>query len=881
MNRIETNDDPVESKVVVDKPLQRPTSVGSVSQKMIDTTDCEDNEKYHHSLVSWFALAYFIIYFLRFFSIFTYLPASLKLPLAGFMFCMGPGLALYTLLNFFRKSQFPYLTLFVLSCSLGLTFNFLTNVVVFLVEPSLPYLTEVYLATVGVIYGCILFYWKSSGVPLFTTFITVDRRTLGFIILGTVSIFYCLSVKVPAGLYVEELIVLRKLFENSQISPTNIAFWKGEYTTYFFVPFYLFLAMSAQFSGIDVLEIAEGMWPFTASISLLCLAAIVRHLAGQWLTVGVLVVMGLVHSLFLNQPMSSELTVFAPFPDRYALASGVLIPLVLVHFLIHMDHSRINIPAFVGLVYLIVEMTFIHARETLFFIGIVLIYSFIKAFDFKRNKRDLVRIFSLLCIVAAILFIYRYVNLGLQPSLDGYVSRMRDDMWMHFWRGLNSHGWLSLFGIPQFHTSQYWDSYQYATYFSHGRSFPGYGFVPLVICFLPLYVLAVERPSLLLAPAAIAALGLFSLFQGLHLLVGIAVGAPFIFEIFSVLFLLAAIVFADMTRMLGAIALLPPENKFSWIRKNLFRIVFVVLFFEFMVNIQPGYATGSLPLEILFYIVTLGCVAVRARMLRHTEQTEKSAQVPLSKGPSGGMKDLWSVFNMPGRVALVAGILAPKKKHAFLAFSIGIFMTGISFAFQQSDSQESEKIRYASRVEKAMDLGEIYNNLNRLHLFYHSRYHDWRLPASVIAYIRNEIPPLQTWFGGHTLPVLVVSNQYAPLLSFSGKISIGFSANIFFLDHLYGEGAAARRFEKEIHPQSDFTYYLSSGVDSDKLFQLLQGYNVEWILTRPEEKETIEYLIETRPEIRSALELVFEAEGFKIFRFNFSTGKREIQIAHN
>ncbi len=824
------------------------------------------SERFHYSLVSWFALGFYLIYLLKISSAYSFLPVSLKIPLAGFMFCMGPGLALYTLLCLFRKSQFPFLTLFVLSCSLGLTFNFLANIVVFIFEPSLPLLTEVYLITVGILYGLILFYWKLSGIPLFEPIVTVNRRTLIFLVLGVFSIFYGLSLKTPTGLYVEELIILRKIFENPQITTTNIAFWKGEYTTYFFVPFYLLLAMSAQFTGIDVLEVADGMWPFTAGVSLLCLAALAWHLSKQWVTVGVLVVMGIIHALFLSQPMSNELTVFAPFPDRYALASGVLIPLVLVHFLIHMEHSRINIPAFVGLVYLIVEMTFIHARETLFFIGIVIVYSFIQAFDFKKNKADLVRIFFLLCIVAAILLIYRFVNLNLQPDLDGYLGRMREDMWSHFWRGLDMHGWLSLIGVPQFHSSKFWDSFQYAVYFKLGRSFPGYEFVSLTVCLLPLYVLAVNRPSLLLAPAGIAALGLFSIFQGLHLLVGIAVGAPFIFEIFSVLFLLSAIVFADMARMIGAVVFLPSESKYFLFGKSLFSLIGLVAVYEFLINFQPGYATGSLILEILVYLGTLICVAFRARKLCESQRGGVIQEQSLR--PSFELeKRIRSALNLPSKIARTAEALAPTRKHLALALSIGCLVSGIGIVSQFSLSHVGGGRLPNSQTGESSDLSAIYNNLSRGQLFYHSRYHDWRLPPKVTQYIRTQVPPLQTWFGGHTLPVMLVSNQYAPLLSFSGRISIGFSANIFFLDRFYGPGTAEQRFLNEIHPRSDFTTYLKTEEETKKLFELLHEYGVQWIITLPEEKKTIEDYLSIRADIQSALELMFEADGFKIFKF--------------
>jgi hypothetical protein len=266
------------------------------------------------------------------------------------------------------------------------------------------------------------------------------------------------------------------------------------------VPFYLFIAMGAQFSGVDVIQAVPGLWAFTAGVSLLCMVAISRLMSGHWAAVAAIVAMTTFHALFLSQPMSNLVTVFAPFPDRYALAAGVLIPLALFHFLIHMGEKKINVPAFVGLVYLITEITFIHARETLFFIGIVLVCASIMLFDLKRNRQDLVRIFWLLCIVGVILLVYRQMNLAMQPDLDGFIARLRKDMVGHLLHGWEQYGIGSTFGLPQFYGADIPDSFAYSDRFSLWSIFEGLGFVPIVICLLPVYALSVERPAMLLAP---------------------------------------------------------------------------------------------------------------------------------------------------------------------------------------------------------------------------------------------------------------------------------------------------------------------------------------------------------------------------------------------
>ena len=851
-----------------------------VRPKAIEEMESEDNEHTHYTLVSWFGLAYIVIYILHITSLFSFFPTSVKLTTAGFVFCMGPGLALYAVLAFFRKSNFPLLTLLVLSCSLGLTYNFLSNIFIFLFEPSLAQAMEGYLFVVALVYVFLLMKWKSLGITLFSIPGSFGQQTLIFSGLSFFAIAGVLFHQMPSGLYVEELIVLRKLFDNSVISATNIAFHDGEYTTYFFVPFYLFLAMSAKLSGIDILDIEGGMWPFTASISLLCFAAIMRHLSGNWVTVCVLMAMGLVHILFLNHPVSAELTVFAAFPDRYGLAAGVLIPLALFHFLIHVEHSRINIPAFVGLVYLIVEMTFIHARETLFFLGIVAMYAFIQAFDFKNNKDTLIRIFYLFCIVSGILLFYRYINLSIQGTLNAYISQMQNEMWAQFSQGLNEHGWLSLIGVPQFlvHGNGVWDSFQYANHFKQWERFPGFAFVPVTVCLLPVYVLAVDRPSLLLAPAAMAGFGLFSLFQGFHLLIGYIVGAPYIFDIFSVLFILGAFVFSDMARILGSLILLPSQSRFKRGREWTLILLVFLLSFVFFLNPDIGYATGVLEFEILVYLLTLIGVWVRANHFRMSNSSAndraRSAFEIENIKRWGWVKEAYS---LPGRVAITAQCLAPTSRLLMISIVIGLFITGITFNSTLYALRLNDEQKWNLQEGKDVIIGKAFNKLSRLNLFYLSRQHDWRLPPSMVAYIRNNIPELQTWFGGHTLPIMAISNQYAPVLSVDGDVSFGFAANIFFLDNFYGVGTAKERFSKTSFLRMDFTEFLESQKDIAKLFGVLRDNGVQWVITRPREEQLMEHFLETSPLVRSNLALAFEAEGFKIFRCVYSSGKNNIR----
>ena len=118
-------------------------------------------EQCQQRLTLWFAIAFMGIYGVHLVGLYPMIPASIRLPLCGFVFCMGPGFALFSALSFSRTSRYPYLTLLVLSCSLGLTYNFIANVLIYVFQPSLARAMEVYLLFAGLLYLAILVDRKS------------------------------------------------------------------------------------------------------------------------------------------------------------------------------------------------------------------------------------------------------------------------------------------------------------------------------------------------------------------------------------------------------------------------------------------------------------------------------------------------------------------------------------------------------------------------------------------------------------------------------------------------------------------------------------------------------------------------------------------------
>jgi hypothetical protein len=848
-----------------------PSLRGAPMFELPEARDVRLDGQAHRFLGAWFALAYWAGCGLYFSGLSLRLPGFLSLTIGGFLFCLGPGLALYSLLAVRRASRFSLLSLLVLSCSLGFTCNFLANVVIYAITPGLDQAMAWYLAVVATVYVCLARRWRRNGAA-------IRRPPPGFApghfmmmagLLAALGVI--LYYKMPPGFYVEELMVLRKIADNSAISATNIAFKPGEHTTYYFVPFYLFIAMASRFAGLDVIAAVPGLWPFTAAISLLCLVAIARVCIRHRATQAAIVAMTAIHAAFFASPPSNLLTVFAPHPDRYALAAGVLIPLALFHFFIHMAEPHINLPAFVGLVYLITEITFIHARETLFFIAILLMAGALMLRDWRENRNDLLRLAGLLVVVGLILLVYRQANLAFQPELSGLVARLKVDMLHALREGWERHGIASVFGIPQFHGLGRTDAFPYAEHFGLWRQFGGLGFVPFTICLLPIYALAADRRSALLAPAAIAAFGLFSLFQGARLAIGYLVGAPFIFDIFSVLFILCVLVFADMARMIAALFLAPGSHasRVERLRGALLFLLGVTAAAVLTVSERFGFATGSPYLEMLLYLWTLAHVFLRAASLQRGPGRSGSALGRTGTGAARPQALHARIGWWPG--ALVARYSAMAEPRRLVWGAVAIALLGnVGWLALKSpvEGKANVLVSWLHPYHRTGVLEDDYGVMSRERLFALSRDYGYDLPPELIRFIRASVPEGQVWFGAHTLPVLIVSNQYAPLISFSGALNGGFEANLTFLN-TYRHGGAGNEGKPITHDTFEKEFicrWFESEESTARLRAVFREFKVGWVITVPAEQRCLDELLRSRRWLAGKLVKEFESEGYGVFR---------------
>jgi hypothetical protein len=158
-----------------------------------------------------------------------------------------------------------------------------------------------------------------------------------------------------------------------------------------------------------------------------------------------------------------------------------------------------------------------------------------------------------------------------------------------------------------------------------------------------------------------------------------------------------------------------------------------------------------------------------------------------------------------------------------------------------------------------------------------ARTHDFYFPPSMADHIRNRLPPMQTWFGGHTLPVVALDNQYAITLTVGGLMSAGFILNNRFLAEYFGESTGDYLHAADRLDWGDFSFYLGSEMHMERLVAYLRANGVGYIITRPSEEKYLDDIAARWPRFAAHFSQLYHAEGFRIYRLSAAPPARGLQ----
>ncbi len=798
----------------------------------------------------------------------------ITIPLALLEFSLVPGFLLQSLLQMFRPSRYGFHVLLLLSTSLGFTTNFLVNVVVFVVNPDIHQIVHAYVIVVFASYSAML--GKRIFAPTEQFVYRHSVRPAFVIIIGILIAVLCVLIlhRDPPYYYIEEIIVLRKLVGLSNIHFDQLGYLPGERTTYIFVPFYLFVSMVSTFLNADPLVGYIAVWPFTAMISIGCTIQILYFIAGDRRAAVLVLLLACCAATFWTVHPSVWRVDLIPPPDRYAVAAGVLLPLALFHFFAHINDENFNVAMLIGLVYLIVENTFVHAKETLYVLAIFCVYIVVllseRRIDWIKTKRALVVIALVVALVAG----YAAINALTNPELSMHLATARNAFVAAIVDDWDRAGVWSLFEAAST------IGYRQATSWPLFRGDAAWMY--LVFAALPFYVSRMDRPEAIFLPLAISVLLLVSASRALVNLVGTVVGEQDFFRFGATITFIALAIGIHMAFLTirhairlatpivaGQIALddLPFYLKTfilalmpTWTARlaAMFSVAVLVAILIRLAEakgasivIETFTITGLFAMDILLFttVAAIGFARIRGW---HS---------PLILGQSSMLDRL----RISWRTALSGAIV--------VLLVIGAGWLGRQTIERNRSSPPQVKLHidsFALRNLGEHDVGLLLAQLDKISNRYFSvqGFKDYRpfffsidgraqLPPSVIR-AASALPPALNWIGDETMTIIASAPQYASAVTSDGILYGGWSKNCFLLNKLLNTKKEC--IYDMLLGQKFGLPFLFDTLGESGLLKFIQDEKIDVIIAGPHTYEKSKAILQLAPRLAYCFDKTFDAD---------------------
>jgi hypothetical protein len=456
------------------------------------------------------------------------------------LFATAPGLILFSYLCLFQPHRFTGLTIFLLSTSLSFTSTFGCNVVVFSFGFDLRQAYVLYVSAIAAGYAVLIGLLRRRDPRLFAAMAAAVRARRVLLVklgAGAAVLIAAMSFKWNPGLYIEELFTIRKLAELPAITWNSTSLTSNTPNPYLFVPFYLLLGLISQFCRIDVIGAIFEALPYLSLIAVCLTVKLALLISNDRRAISVTLTATAALIVFVPLHSSNMFIAVIPTVDRYGVAVAILMPLAFFHFLMHMRDERVNFSMIVGLVYLIVEISFVHARETLHFLGLAVItVAVLFALGVSAPAR---RGVAAIALVVGVLWVYRTVALWIgAEELSLHLTTMAKTMWSELDRIVHERSFARFFGFAGAEVA-----YTAPIRLRDYASLPVFPLLMWLI--LPLYALAADNALRLSLCATVIATGLFSLMNGVKFMVGLVIGSWHVFDVDSFLMMLLFLMFVD------------------------------------------------------------------------------------------------------------------------------------------------------------------------------------------------------------------------------------------------------------------------------------------------------------------------------------------------
>lgn len=824
--------------------------------------------------------------------------------LGAALFSTVPGFIALSYMSLFQSHRFSGLTLFLLSASLSFTFNMLFNVVIFAFPMGLPTAYGLYLGLLAALYGAyivLLHVRESSFASRMLELARARWRRICLMALGSTYILAAAGFKSNPGLYVEELFVLRKLAELPAIEANNLSLLPDVPTTYLFVPFYLLLGLVSRFSRTDIIGAIFEIGPYFTLIAyclilkLLLLLSSSNDRLKRMTFIGYTAIFG---TLLLALPLytSNVLTLVIPTIDRYRFASAILLPLAMFHFLIHVRDERVNIAMLVGLVYLIVEISFVHARETLFFLGFASIHLGVIALV-GRARHAVRRGAAIIAIVIGVLLVYRYIALSRGEELNAYVGNMATIMRGVLEQIVADRNVAVFLGLARGLDTEIHHYESRVRDFLFGEL----SFLPITLYILPIYALTADNPLRLSVCGTAVAAALFSFTTGLKLVVGSIIGSWFVFQIDSFLVLLLFILFVDSIVRLSlpsaplyfaalSRAVNPAVKKLLLLVALMVVVLLVMpaVYIElyrrgiWQESIKPFlvYFVGSTQVNsvlrgwaflfvdatnrFVFWFAGQGILLMAAAALIYRIVLLRSQLNSASAGAIG----------YAGEYLRPSADVTSNRYARYVPLCFGVLLVGlpptiISRSVAHADiSLNIQKERHLSAQWcSSADVLRVYDCLNTnalIHVLISYGPPRASVPLDLLRFFRESVPQGSMVLGTDTLPIVTVAPHYAPVVTYDARLIAGFVANDFVRD-AYVKPMAYARDERALDPRLRIGEYFSSELGRELLEDMIDHFKVDFVIVGPNDVHATRTGLQVR-DFAKRLHIVYDRDDYLVLK---------------
>jgi hypothetical protein len=624
----------------------------------------------------------------------------------------------------------------------------------------------------------------------------------------------------PYGMFPEEMITLRKLVENPSIQINNLSFMPNLCTAYLFVPFYLFMAMVSVFIGHDVVVAISVMWAFTALVSLLCLVQLSFLITESRWPAFVIIIMSFIHSIFYQHWRSDIIVSFLPTADRYAFAAMCLLPLALVHFMIHMRDEKTNVGMFVALIYLIVEIAFVHAKECLIMLGMICAFMMLAVCHGKAYSKQLKRCLVLVSVCVGVLVLYKLTNLSINPELKAFTAEMRLEAWTTLSQWVSQHGFVkAIYGGPVIGDSYIDGKNMLAIFFS-----PGLLFFYSAVLLMPAYILRAKSIYQLFLPLVLCLSALLTMWGTGKALIMMLVSSRYLFSLNFLFILCGLMVFAHAVYQ--AARPLKSPSTMSWKSYSYLFLVLASLLLvpslRFM-GLTANYTIfGRVQVDAIVFLSCCVLCFLKAKSLAAGRTTVKTF-VWKQGLESIGSRAIISIILFSILGAAVVTNYKPPHYEGRTNPLLNLRSLRDYFEFEYSPST------FTGNTVFDLNRLAVAGYLNTSPAGVIGQY-PLEVDPSTFQWIRSNIPVGSVWVSASTAKLLVYCNVYAPVYTYNGEF--------------HGSLTLNDNFENRFRNELENGFWVKSILSHPPMLtSLIENYKVQYLLVEPNEYDDVKVLL--------------------------------------